>query len=70
MGNLSRLPNDFIADVGSNTRGSIHMGLRALYTLPSALTPLEKQELFLRTYSFTFVRHPFVRDDWESPILL
>ena len=42
-------------------RGSAHWGMRALYNLPSRLTLSEKRELFLHTFSFSYVRHPFVR---------
>ena len=42
-------------------RGSAHWGMRALHNLPGRLTLAEKRELFLHTFSFSYVRHPFVR---------
>ena len=63
MANLSALPNDFIVslDGSPRTTGRLHYGMKALNTLPGRLGLREKQELFLHTFSFTFVRHPFVR---------
>ena len=52
-------------------RGSPHWGMRALHNLPSRLTLREKRELFAHTFSFSFVRHPFVRlvSTYKSKVL-
>ena len=52
-------------------RGSAHWGMRALHNLPSRLTLLEKRDLFGHTFSFSYVRHPFVRlvSTYKSKVL-
>ena len=52
-------------------RGSAHWGMRALHNLPSRLTLGEKRELFAHTFSFSYVRHPFVRlvSTYKSKVL-
>ncbi len=62
LANLSSLPDDFLFEMDrAQTRGGIHYTMKVLSNLPQRLSLREKQELFLHTFSFTFVRHPFVR---------